>query len=165
MNKLMTSTGAALTLLAAITAGISQAHAAGEMTFKGTLIEPPPCVINGSKPIDVDFGTTVMTSRVDGVNYIKDITYSLVCDKPALNTMRMQIKGTAAPFSAAALNTDKADLAITIKSGGKEFPVNTWLNFTHPTQPVLQAVPIKKAGAELKGGAFAAQATMMIDYQ
>lgn len=28
----------------------------------------PPCIINGGRPIEVDFGDEVMTTRIDGAN-------------------------------------------------------------------------------------------------
>ncbi|WP_342214470.1 fimbrial protein [Erwinia persicina] len=135
------------------------------LRFDGTMIEPPPCVINGGTPISVDFGNAVMTTRVDGVNYIKEVTYGLSCTEATSKTLRLQIKGSAASFDSTRLATDKGDLAIALTANGKALPVNQWLNYTDPSKPVLKAVPVKKTGATLAGGAFKATATMMIDYQ
>lgn len=139
--------------------------APGDMKFHGTLLEPPPCVLNGGTPIDVDFGSTVMTTRVDGANYIQTVNYNMVCNNPILNTLRLKIQGTGASFDGEKLLTDKADLAIALSANGQALPINTWLNFTNPARPVIKAVPVKKAGTKLAGGAFNATATMMVDYQ
>lgn len=146
--------------------GSAFSHAAQPyIKFDGTLIEPPPCTINGGAPINVDFGNEVMTTRVDGINYIKDIIFSLECSGATSKTLRLQIKGTGASFDSTKLASDKADLAIALTANGSAFPVNQWLNYNDPSKPVLKAVPVKKDNATLTGGAFKATATMMIDYQ
>lgn len=141
------------------------ANAVNMLKFDGTMIEPPPCVINGGSPINVDFGNEVMTTRVDGVNYIKDVNYILSCTEATSKTLRMQIKGGGASFDSTKLSTDKNDLAIALTANGNALPVNEWLNYNDPSKPALKAVPVKKTGATLTGGAFKATATMMIDYQ
>lgn len=144
---------------------LTENSVAARLNFDGTMIEPPPCIINGGSPINVDFGNEVMTTRVDGKNYIKDVTYSLQCTGATSKALRMQIKGTGAGFDSTKLATDKADLAIALTANGDALPVNQWLNYNDPTKPALKAVPVKKDGATLTGGAFKATATMMIDYQ
>ena len=42
--------------------------ASANLTFSGTLNEPPPCTIEGGKTIEVDFGD-VGVKRIDGVKY------------------------------------------------------------------------------------------------
>ncbi|WP_024528208.1 fimbrial protein [Serratia fonticola] len=140
--------------------------APGDVKFSGTLIEPPPCTFNDGSPILVDFGTAVMTHRVDGSNYAKPINYNLVCTTPPLNTMRIKVQGTASTFDTKVLRTaEKTDLGIAITADNKALPINTWLNFNNPASPKMQAVPVKKSGATLTGGSFTATATMQVDYQ
>jgi len=43
--------------------------------------------------------------------------------------------------------------------------VNSTVRFTHPNFPVVQAVPVKRAGSTLTGGAFNAAATLVVEYQ
>ncbi|CAI1115144.1 Minor fimbrial protein prsF precursor [Serratia proteamaculans] len=139
---------------------------AENMQFFGTLIEPPPCVINGDQPIEINFGDDVMTTRVDGSAYKKmPVSYTLTCSSPATNALRMQIEGTAAAFSSQQLGTDKTNLGIALLNNGAALGVNRWFNFTYPAKPVLEAVPAKNPAGALTGGAFNATATMKIDYR
>ncbi|HHL2502357.1 TPA: fimbrial protein, partial [Yersinia enterocolitica] len=120
--------------------------AAGEMNFKGKLIEPPNCTINSGKPIEVDFGNEVMTSRVDGKLYIKPITHGLKCTSPELKAMKLQIKGGGASFDGKSLKTSNENLAIELQANGKKLNANEWLNFDYTDEasvPKLTAVPVK----------------------
>ncbi|MEE4412059.1 fimbrial protein [Serratia sp. C2(1)] len=131
----------------------------------GTIIAPLPCVINGDRTIDVDFGNEMLTTKIDGSNYIMPVDYSLECKNNTRNAMKMKIQGNATAFDRSALQTNMADLGIALKANGSALTVNNWVNFTYPDKPALQAVPVKRAGSTLKGGDFAATATLMVDYQ
>lgn len=135
------------------------------VTIKVTVVAPPPCIINGDQVIDVDFGSDVVTRRVDGVNYLKTVDYSLVCNGNISNAMKLQIQGATTAFDRSALQTNMADLGVALKANGSALTVNDWVNFTYPNKPVLQAVPVKRAGSTLNGGDFSAGATLMVDYQ
>ncbi|MEZ3417496.1 fimbrial protein [Pantoea dispersa] len=135
--------------------------------FHGTLVEPPSCEVNGAKPIDVDFGSQVVTTEVDGVNYIKPVTFTLDCKNNPKNTMRMQFSGTAPSWDTKVLTTNNTNLGIKLLQGsgsGTQLSLNTWLSFTYPTLPVLQAVPVKKTGSTLTAGAFNGTATLKVEF-
>lgn len=160
---------ARLALAALLLAGLSdgaQAAKEGEadMTFKGTLIVPPPCTINGSKPIEVDF-KQVETTKVNGVNYREPVPYTLSCTEATSTALRVQVKGTGAGFDANALQTSVADLGIVLQNNTTNLAVNSWLNFNSNNPPKLFAAPVKKKDVVLKGGGFTAAATMQVDYQ
>ncbi|MFV8797873.1 fimbrial protein [Yersinia enterocolitica] len=142
--------------------------AAGEMNFKGKLIEPPNCTINGGKQIEVDFGNEVMTSRVDGKLYIKPVAHGLKCTSPELKAMKLQIKGSGASFDSKSLKTTNENLAIEIQANGKKLGTNEWLDFDYTDEasvPKLTAVPVKNKDKALSGGTFTATATLMVDYK
>lgn len=156
------------TLLALWATGIflSGSAQADNMRFFGTLIEPPPCVINNSQPIEVNFGSDVMTSRVDGISYKKmPVTYQLNCTGNANNALRMQIAGNPSGFNSEWLNGNKTNFAIALLNNGTVQGVNSWFDFTYPTLPVLEVVPAKNPAGALTGGTFNATATMKIDYR
>lgn len=135
--------------------------------FHGTLIEPPSCEINGTKPIDVDFGSQVVTTQVDGVNYIKPVSFTLSCKNNPKNTMRMQFSGTAPTWDTKILTTNNTNLGIKLLQGsgsGTQLSLNSWINFTYPTLPVLQAVPVKRSGSTLNAGAFNGTATLQVEF-
>ncbi|QNQ55446.1 fimbrial protein [Serratia liquefaciens] len=142
--------------------------AEGEMSFKGTLIEPPDCTINGGQTIVVDFGNEVMTSRVDGQMYSKPVEHGLKCDGLKIPGMKLKIEGIPASFDDKSLKTSNEHLAIQISADSKPLSINTWLKFDHgttPQIPKLTVVPLKKKDGVLKGGEFTATATMKIDYE
>ncbi|AZF11774.1 Minor fimbrial subunit StfE [Pseudomonas sp. R2-37-08W] len=135
------------------------------LTIRAVIIAPPPCVINGGSTLDVPFGNDLQTSRVDGVNYRRDVPYTVTCDSPFSNALTLELKGTVASFDSRVLSTRKADLGVRLFVNGADWPLNTAVNFTYPNFPVVQAVPVKRAGSTLTGGAFDAAATLVVDYQ
>ncbi|TQI82243.1 type 1 fimbria pilin [Serratia fonticola] len=136
-----------------------------QVNIRGTVILPPPCTINNNQTIRVDFGDEVMTTRIDGVNYKQVISYTLDCDIQKTNDLKMSIQGGPAGFNSGLLSTNKPDLGIALYQGTQQVNINSWFNYTYPNQPVLYAVPVKRSGATLTGGEFAASATLLIDYQ
>lgn len=138
-----------------------------DVYFMGTLVAPPPCVINSNQDINVDFGNDLLVGRVDGVNYEKAINYTLDCSVGASVTsaFKLQLQGSGAGFDSSVLNTSKSDLGLELRSGGVKLPVNTWINFNEPARPALTAVPVKNSVGTLTGGVFTASATLLVDYQ
>ncbi|NVZ18272.1 fimbrial protein [Pseudomonas costantinii] len=135
------------------------------LTIRAVIIAPPPCVINSGSTLDVPFGNDLLTSRVDGVNYRRGVPYTVRCDSPFNNAMTLELKGTGASFDQNVLLTRKPDLGVKLFVNGADWPLNTAVNFTHPNFPVVQAVPVKRVGSSLTGGAFDAAATLVVEYQ
>ncbi|WP_196062249.1 MULTISPECIES: fimbrial protein [unclassified Serratia (in: enterobacteria)] len=136
-----------------------------DVKFTGTLVVPPPCVINSNSDISVDFDTDMLAGRINGVNYEKPITYTLDCSGATSVTLKLQFQGGGAGFDASVLGTSKANLGLELRSDGTKLPMNTWLNFTNPARPALTAVPVKATSSTLSGGTFTAVTTLLVDYQ
>lgn len=134
------------------------------LVVKVNIISAPSCVINDNKTIDVDFGT-VIAPQIDGVNYAKEVSYSLECKNHKSNAMRMTILGNASSFDTGALKTNMADLGVSLKSDGVKVKINEWFKFTYPNKPKLEAVLVKKNNSRLPGGKFQASATLLVAYQ
>ncbi|MCW7763648.1 fimbrial protein [Photorhabdus luminescens] len=130
----------------------------------GVVIAPPPCVINNGNTIDVDFGD-VMITRIDGVNYMQPVKYTVKCEKMPANAMKMMILGNTASFDRTVLQTNHSGLGIAVIHNGRKLPVNDWMKFSYPNFPELHAVPVKDMATALKGGDFGAGATMIVEYQ
>lgn len=144
----------------------AQASAAENMHFSGTLIMPPPCTINHGQLVDVDFGERIGVKKVDGKNYLQEVEYRIDCQPGASGlVLGLTVSGTAMGFDAAALKTNVPDLGIRLLLNGKAFTLNKRLAIDAGDLPILQAVPVKKPGAELKAGAFEVTATLLADYQ
>ncbi len=135
------------------------------LTVRAVIIAPPPCVINNGSTLDVPFGNDLLTSRIDGVNYRRDVPYTVRCDSPFSNALTLELKGSGAAFDNRVLLTRKPDLGVKLFVNGADWPLNTAVNFTYPNLPVVQAVPVKRVGSKLTGGAFDATATLVVDYQ
>lgn len=135
------------------------------MTLHGTLIEAPACSINDGNRVDVNFGERLGINKVDGVNYRQKLNYQITCE-PNTNGwfLILSLSGNVATFDRDALQTDRADLAVRIYQGDKPLTPNTALaiDLAHP--PLLEAVPVKRAGATLSEGTFEAWATLRAEY-
>ncbi|HIE1061104.1 TPA: fimbrial protein [Serratia marcescens] len=165
----MSITTKALLLAGGLMGGVMAVQAANgeaDMTFHGTLFDPPPCSVNNDRAIEVDFGD-VMTTRIDGTAYQMPVAYTLSCTAGVPNTMKLQVQGTGASFDSKVLKTNKTGLGVKLQQGTNKsaLAINTWLNFTYPNKPALWAVPVKQSGATLNGGEFTATATLRVDYQ
>jgi hypothetical protein len=141
------------------------AQAETSLIIRAVIIAPPPCVINGGGTLNVPFGNDLLTSRIDGVNYRRNVPYTVTCDAPFSNAMTLQLRGTGASFDGRVLSTRNPDLGVKLSLNGADWALNSSVNFTYPNFPVVQAVPVKRAGSRLVGGAFDAAATFVIDYQ
>lgn len=134
------------------------------VTVKVTVVIPPPCVINGNNPIEVNFGY-VDSTKVNGVNYRIPLDYILSCEALEKNAMQLQIQGASSEFDETALMSSIPELGIRLQSGDSMLPLNTWLKFIYPNKPALYVVPVKKIDATLPGGEFTAAATLKLAYQ
>lgn len=150
----------------ALLLGSLPVQAVPNMAFYGTLNAPPPCTINNGEQVDVDFGDRVGVNKVDGQNYMKTVNYRITCGQGASGlAMGLKVTGSASGFDAAALQTNITDLGIRLLQNGQPFTLNKRMNIDAANPPVLQAVPVKKPGVELKAGAFTVTATLLADYQ
>lgn len=146
-----------------------QARADAEITFKGILIEQPPCEISSSSdtggPIEVDFGSEMATRRVDGVNFQTEIPVKLDCAN-AVN-QKLQLTFTGDPgYAAGLIATSKTgELGIRLYHDTTQLTPGTPLNFTPTTIPKLFAVPEAKDNTTLSGGDFTGKANLIVDYQ
>lgn len=137
-----------------------------DVSIRGVIVAPPPCVINGGGSFDTPFGDDLLTTRVDGNNYRVDVNHSIVCTAPTSNDMTMELQGIGTTFEGGRfLQTGQSDLGIKLFFNGTDWPINTPMSFTHPNYPRLEAVPIKRVGSRLDDGAFSAVATLIVAYQ
>lgn len=142
--------------------------AAENMSFSGTLIDPPPCSINSGGEVEVKFGDRIGVSKVDGVNYLQPVNYRITCI-PELGTevwnMTLEIVGNAPEYDSAAIQSDVDDLAIRLMQNNERFILNKPLPIILNAPPTLTAVPVKRPGTTLKEGPFEATATLLVGYQ
>lgn len=133
------------------------------VTIRGTVVAPPSCSINRGATLNVDFGDNLTVDGIDGVNYRREVPYTVTCVNHPSNSMTLKLTGTAAPFEATALTTNHRDLGIRLYINDVAWPINTAVNFTYPTLPRMDAVPVKNSRRKLQGGVFAATATLVVE--
>lgn len=117
-------------MLWAVSLGV---QAETSLTVRAVIVAPPPCVINGGSTLDVPFGNDLLTSRVDGVNYRRDVPYTVTCGAPFSNAMTLELKGAGAAFDSRVLLTRKPDLGVKLFVNGADWPLNTAVNLRTPT--------------------------------
>lgn len=143
-------------------------HAAPEdITFTGTLIEPPVCTVSNGDDIEIQF-IDVIIDNIDGVNYRKDVPYQITCDPDITDdawVMTLTWTDTQTSYNDAAIQTDVTGLGIELQQNGQPFKLNTPLNVTPANLPKLKAAPVKASDATLTDGNFSAYATLQVDYQ
>lgn len=141
-------------------------YAQDNLQLSGTLIEPPPCSINDDGMVDVDFGDRVGVKKVDGANYQQPVNYQITCNQGSGSwNMTLEVIGDAPDYDAAAIDSNVKDLAIRLLQNGKPFTLNQPIAIKLNAPPRLEAVPVKRPGAELQEGAFEATATLRAVYQ
>ena len=151
-------------LLAVALASIPAAGltATAPIVISGSINARPQCVVNDNQTIRVAFGNDLITTKVNGVNYLRTIDYTLECKNAGQSVMKMKVMGATAAFNNSAIQTSKANLAISLRANGNPLPIGSWLAFTYPNKPVLQAVPV--SGGTLATGGFSVAATLMVEY-
>ena len=139
--------------------------ASANLTFSGTLNEPPPCTIDAGNTIEVDFGD-VGVQRVDGEKYRKGVGYTISCGTDTLPwVLKFSVNGTSTTFDGAAVQTSVPELGIRIFQDNLPFALNKPLNITLSSPPTLDVVPVKRPGAILTPARFSAVATLLAEYQ
>lgn len=136
-----------------------------DVQIRGVIVAPPTCVINGGKTLNVPFGNDLLTTRVDGVNYRREVPYSVTCTGQTSNDMTLKLQGAGAAFDASILTTSHRDLGIQLFINGAAWTLNTTTKFTYPTLPKMEAVPVKKPASTLSAGEFTASATLVVALQ
>lgn len=144
---------------------VSQSALAIGVSIRGVIVAPPTCIINGGSTLNVPFGNDLMTTRVDGVNYRRAVPYTVTCTGLPSNGMTIKLQGSGAGFNSAVLGTNNVNLGIKLFINGVAWSLNNAVNFTYPSLPTMEAVPVKNPVGTLSAGAFSASATLVVALQ
>ncbi|HGM5490598.1 TPA: fimbrial protein [Serratia fonticola] len=135
------------------------------LNVSGVIIDAPQCTVNGNNLVNVNFGDTIVTRKIDGQEYKQPIQFSLVCTSPQSTAMRLAISGEPPNFGSGLIKTDREGLGIRLFNGTTQLAAGSWVNFTYPSVPALYAAPVALNNTTLTGGTFTGQATLVINYQ
>ncbi len=152
------------TLICVRMAGAKDSISGITVVVKGIVNRPIPCVINNGKMISVDF-KTVLTDRIQGDYYTKNVDYGLDCSKAEGNMLVISISGSPASFNPDFLDSGVKGLGIKFSSAAKLVRLGENYRFD-PSQGnfPLQATLVKNGNTALTAGDFITTATMTIDY-
>ncbi|WP_338481056.1 fimbrial protein [Pseudomonas trivialis] len=151
-------------LLALCTLGLGNG-ASANLTFSGTLNEPPPCTIDAGNTIEVDFGD-VGIKRIDGVKYRRGLGYTISCGTDTLPwELRLSVNGTPTGFDGAAVQTSVPSLGVRVFQNNQPFALNKPMDINLSSPPTLEVVPVQQPGAILAPSRFTAVATLLAEYE
>lgn len=142
------------------------ALSAENMSFHGTLVEPP-CYINGGQTIEVNFGNNLGVNKIDGNNYMQNVGYRITCDIGyTLQNLALVIESAnPASYDSSAIQTDKTGLAIRVLVDGAPAVFSKIVPIVNPAElPVIQVVPVQDPSVTLTEGSFEATFTLRTDY-
>lgn len=156
----------AIVTLGSLVLSLASTQASNQLplTIKGIVMAGPGCLVNGDTAIDVNFGSALQTTSIDGKNYATQVPFSLSCTgNPA--SLRLRFQGLASGFDPDVLATNFADLGIKLlKPDNNVLALGEWFSFTYSAiPPVISAVPVKRTGAILEGGVFNSTATLLVE--
>lgn len=155
----------AVGLCSGLLLAVSQSALAVGVSISGVIVAPPTCIINGGSTLNVPFGNDLMTTRIDGTNYRRAVPYTVTCTGLPSNGMTLKLQGTGAGFNSSLLSTNNANLGIKLFINGVAWSLNNLVNFTYPSLPTMEAVPVKNPTGTLSAGAFSASATLVVALQ
>jgi len=142
------------------------ANSAENMSFHGTLVEPP-CTISEGKTIEVAFGNSLGINKIDGNNYKEPVNYTVNCDAGYTAHNLAIIIDTTVPasFDKSAVTTDKEGLGIRILIDGVPATFARRIEVINPSSPPkIEAVPVQDQSVTLTEGGFEATVTLRADY-
>ncbi|MEE4412062.1 MULTISPECIES: fimbrial protein [unclassified Serratia (in: enterobacteria)] len=144
-----------------------QILADSDVRFFGTLLSNPPCTINGGQPIEIDFGE-VGVNKVDGQNYAQPFRVIYECEGVSTDKV-LRYLGAATAFDKAAVQSNIPEFGIRLQhqKDGITAPFDVGSTLAIPSYLGASdfiATPVKKTGVELQEGAFAAAATLQLEY-
>ncbi|WP_058914497.1 fimbrial protein [Entomohabitans teleogrylli] len=135
------------------------------LNVSGVIVDAPTCTVNGNDVVDVDFGNSIVTRKIDGEEYKQPVRVELECESPQRVAMKLAISGDSPGFGSGLIRTSKSGLGIRLFNGTTPLASGSWVNFTYPTVPSLYAAPVAQNNATLTGGPFSGTATLVINYQ
>ncbi|HEY1847469.1 MAG TPA: fimbrial protein [Buttiauxella sp.] len=133
-----------------------------QVQITGTVVLPPPCIVNNDKLFIVEFGD-VRIDLIDGVSYHeRDIPVSIYCDGAVSGQLQLSLQGDSLSGDASLLTTSDPGLGIKIKRSGIDFPLNNWVDVNNLDDFKLSAIPVKLPANKLEAGEFTATATFIV---
>lgn len=143
----------------------STSYATPNLFFRGIIIDPPPCLINNEKQIDIDFGDKLGINKIDGNNYRQKINYTIECySDPSAAMLLLTVTGKVMSGDKSAIQSSKPGLGIRLLENNRHIHIGQGWVINTSTPPLLEAVPVADAKIQLVEGDFVASASLMAEY-
>ena len=126
----------------------------------GIIVDPPPCVINNDKPVDVEFDV-LLIDKVNGDRYSQPIPVEISCPDTFKGEIKLAIGGTASDFNINALATNRKDFALLVVLNEQPMTINQFYDVNWRQHVALKAVPLINPHGNAEAGEFSASATLM----
>lgn len=139
------------------------------LEFKGTLVEPPPCSLNGGNTVYVNFGEKLSIRKVENGVYRQHLDLDMACEESSQAwQMTLFFTGEPATFdadNATVVSAQQANLGVKLFASNQPLKMNTPVRLNGNELPQLEAVLVQKADSELHEGEFSAKATLRVAYE
>jgi type 1 fimbria pilin len=149
---------------------INVVTAEDNMSFRGSLMEFPPCKINDGKVIEINFGEIgvgKVTNNGSDSSLRKLVLFEIDCQ----DKLFIRYLGIPTSFDNAAVQSSVPDLGIQMQLARDNAftPIvigQGWVREAGSSgaNTAVWALPVKKIGAELSVGSFEATATLQLEY-
>lgn len=148
---------------------ISAANSSENITFQGSLLVNPPCLINDGNIIEVNFDTIGINKiSFDGVNkdLWRTVSMTINCEG-IIPELLVRYEGDVSFFDSASVQTTISGLGIQLRNGDTQEPVNigtAWRITNSKKGLIVIVTPVKDKNSELQSGSFAATANLKLEY-
>ena len=139
------------------------------VSIMGSVFSGPACEVTGntSSYIEVNFGDSVMTNMIDGVNYKRPIPLGLSCTGNPSSVSFTFSGNSGAPFDNTLLSTNISDLGLRLlKPDGSALNLGEDFSMAYTgAVPNLTVVPVQNPGSTLPAGHFGTSAILTVNVQ
>lgn len=148
----------------------SHAEDTNNLIITGTLIYPPPCIINGGEDIDIHFGDKIGVNAVRKEELRRPINLNVRCEPGSQEwQMLLSYTGKRAVFDeddgATIASEEQPSLGVKIYANGEPMKMDIPLKINANALSTLEAVLVQDKNESLDEGDFNAKAIFHVEYQ
>lgn len=157
------TTALLLTTLTAPGYTFAAAHSASDILISGKLVSPPPCKVNNSEEILVDF-QRIQIKMLEKSDIRRDVDIPFVCDQESGNfKYYLTVDGPRAQFNNKLLKTNQNNLGFTAELAGMRLDLGKaqLVNNRHLTFTIVLT---KNPDGNVTPGSFSGTGTVTMEY-
>lgn len=142
-----------------------------EVSFRGTLVETLPCILNNGTTLNISFGNQIGIKKVATGIYRQPVELgTLECESETGTEWQLMLSWTGSPAAfdadnATVVTAEQEALGIKLYMDSEPLKLNTRINLNGMKLPKLEAVLVHNEEIELTNGTFSAKGTLRAEYQ